>query len=73
MSSSTVRIKYTEGAAAVTIDGLGRVERGVGVDAPPKLAERLLEQGWERDTGPASTSNVQSSTKATAETAKGSE
>ncbi len=43
-----MKVRYTEGPAAVVVDGVGEVERGKSVDVTGDLAKQLLEQGWEK-------------------------
>lgn len=43
-----MKVKFTEGPAAVLIDGVGRVERGHTAEVSKETGERLLEQGWTR-------------------------
>lgn len=39
-------VKYTDGAAAVLLDGVGRVERGQTVKVSPETGKQLIAQGW---------------------------
>lgn len=41
-----MKVKFTEGPAALLLDEVGRVERGETVEVSTDVGERLLEQGW---------------------------
>jgi hypothetical protein len=42
-----MKVRYSEGPAAVLLKGVGRVERGKSAEVPAAVGKRLLEQGWE--------------------------
>jgi hypothetical protein len=44
----SMKLKYTEGPAAMTVSGIGAVERGETIDVSGDQAKRLVEQGWEK-------------------------
>jgi Mg-chelatase subunit ChlI len=52
-----MKVKYTDGPAAVNVAGVGRVERNHSVDVDKEQGERLLEQGWKKVGGSSSSGN----------------
>lgn len=51
-----MKVKYDEGAAAVTVPGVGRVERGKPCEVSEETGKRLLRQGWKKAGGGSRTS-----------------
>jgi hypothetical protein len=42
-----MKVKYSDGPAAVLLDAAGReVKRGEAVEVPPETGKQLLAQGW---------------------------
>jgi len=61
-----MKVKFTEGPTALTVDEVGRVERGKTVEVSEELGKQLLEQGWSRVGAKKSPAKKKSSKKAAA-------
>jgi hypothetical protein len=43
-----MKVKYEGGSAAVTVDRVGRVERGSTIEVDDQVGKQLVEQGWKK-------------------------
>lgn len=57
-----MKVKFEEGSAALTVPGVGRVERGDAVEVEDAQGKQLVNQGWQA-VGPAPSSPSTTATK----------
>ena len=43
-----MKVRYTDGPAALDLLGRGRVERGEPIEVTDERGKRLISQGWEK-------------------------
>lgn len=42
-----MKVRFTEGSAALSVPGVGRVERGETAEVEDAQGEQLVKQGWQ--------------------------
>lgn len=49
-----MKVRFTEGSAALSVPGVGRVERGETIEVEDAQGKQLVNQGWQNVSAPSS-------------------